>query len=493
MAGNDAPAERPGAGRPRRRRPLTSVRYRLLLLFFAITAAAVGFVYLYVVPQLRSSLTAEKLRRLEDGAERLTRLDAAADGGLSQERLRAVVRRTSRDVGSRVTLLGVRGGPAGPQPRFVIADSELEPSAVRGRYLTAAGAAASGATRSGVETIDGERVGETAVPLSRDGQPVWVAVLSAPLDDVEDNVALIQRQILIAGGIALVAALVAAWLAAGAHSRRLRRLERAAEQVAEGNFQAPIPVESADEVGQLAKALNEMQERLARLDSARRDFIANASHELRTPIFSLGGFVELLEDEDPDRDSRREFVRTMREQIDRLSKLTVDLLDLSKLDADAIEITPEAVRLTELAEEVAGEFAPAAEHHRTTIEVQAPSEERAAKADRGRVAQIMRILIDNALTHTPEETAITITTRQAGGRCAVTVTDTGPGIDPRAQGRVFERFFTGDSVSGSGLGLAIARELARRMSGTLELSSRRGRTEFTLTLPIAVPASEVSL
>ena len=88
-----------------------------------------------------------------------------------------------------------------------------------------------------------------------------------------------------------------------------------------------------------------MQKRLATLDSARKEFIANASHELRTPIFSLSGFVELLEDEDPDPEARAEFVRTMREQVDRLTKLTVDLLDLSKLDADAIQIRRERVEL----------------------------------------------------------------------------------------------------------------------------------------------------
>ncbi len=88
-----------------------------------------------------------------------------------------------------------------------------------------------------------------------------------------------------------------------------------------------------------------MQTRLARLDSARREFIANASHELRTPIFSLAGFVELLEEHDPDPEARAEFVRTMREQVDRLTKLTVELLDLSKLDSEAIEIHPEPVDL----------------------------------------------------------------------------------------------------------------------------------------------------
>ena len=94
-----------------------------------------------------------------------------------------------------------------------------------------------------------------------------------------------------------------------------------------------IPIASAGQLGQLARTFNEMQRRLAELDSARKQFIANASHELRTPIFSLGGFVELLEEEDPSPEERAEFVHTMRQQIERLTKLTADLLDLSQLDA----------------------------------------------------------------------------------------------------------------------------------------------------------------
>jgi two-component system OmpR family sensor kinase len=102
----------------------------------------------------------------------------------------------------------------------------------------------------------------------------------------------------------------------------------------------------------------------------------------------------------------------------------------------------------------------------------------------------MRILIDNALTHTPEGTAIKVGTKTAtdNGSASLFVTDDGPGIDPRARDRVFERFYTGDEVSGSGLGLAIARELALLMGGSLALSVRRGRTEFELRLPAAAPA-----
>ncbi len=465
------------------RLPLNSVRNRLVLLFFAITAAAVGFVYLYVVPQLRSSLTAERLDRLEaSAAEQAPEMARAMQAGVSQAKLRRLVRDVAQRTDARVTLIGIR--PGSSQPAFVVSDSQFELDATAPRYVAAANAAATGAASSAVELVDGGRVGQTAIPLERGGETRWVAVLSDSLDEVEDTVALIRRQILIAGAIAIAFALLAGFLAARAHSRRLRRLERAAEQVAEGNFSVDIPIDSTDEVGQLAMTLDQMQERLARLDSARKEFIANASHELRTPIFSLGGFVELLEHEEPDEASRDEFVRTMREQVDRLTKLTTDLLDLSKLDADAIEIRSEAVDLDRLAERIVADFGPAAALHGSSIGVVARGATApVARADPDRVAQILRILLDNALTHTPEGTAIKVTIEPRNGVCELTVSDDGPGIPPRSRARVFERFYTVDSVSGSGLGLAIARELALRMGGGLAMSSRAGHTNFVLELP----------
>jgi signal transduction histidine kinase len=308
-------------------------------------------------------------------------------------------------------------------------------------------------------------------------------VFSSPLADVDDNVALIKRQILIAGLIALGAALLAGFFAARGTSQRLRRLEEAAQRAAEGDFEVEIPVDSSDEIGELARTFNEMQRRLASLDTARKEFIANASHELRTPIFSLGGFVELLAEADPDDASREEFVRTMREQIERLTKLTTDLLDLSKLDADTIEIRGQDFDLGSLAETLAAEFRPAAQRHHSKLEFRAGEPPALAHGDPDRVAQIIRILLDNAFTHTPEGTAVTVTTLRENGEAELVVSDEGPGIGPRSRERVFERFYTGDSAAGSGLGLAIARELAARMDGAIALTSSKGFTAFTLKLP----------
>ncbi|MET0557168.1 MAG: HAMP domain-containing sensor histidine kinase [Solirubrobacterales bacterium] len=464
---------------------LDTLRNRLALLIFAITAAAIGFVYLYVVPQLESSLTAEKLRRLERlGAEQGPRLARALEQGDSEARVQNLVRMISQDTESRVTLLAVDDRAASGGGEFVLADSEGEPTAIQGSYLAAEAAAESGSTRSGVDRVAGERVGTSAVPIGAGDEAEWIAVLSSPLDDVEDNVALIRRQILIAGAIALAAASLAGFWAAGAVSRRLRRLRRAAEQVADGDFNHPIPIESSDELGQLARSFNEMQRRLERLDSARKEFIANASHELRTPIFSLGGFVELLETENPNPRERREFMAEMRGQVERLQKLTADLLDLSKLDSDAMELSRQPVDLKAVAREVTREFKASARRHNSKLQARGRGAA-VALADPDRVTQIIRILLDNALTHTPEGTVVTITAVRGDDAAELIVGDDGRGIEPRAVERVFDRFYTGDTATGSGLGLAIAAELAALMEGQLEVVSQRGFTAFTLTLPLA--------
>jgi signal transduction histidine kinase len=197
--------------------------------------------------------------------------------------------------------------------------------------------------------------------------------------------------------------------------------------------------------------------------------------------------VELLEDEELDEETRREFLSTMRQQVDRLQKLAVDLLDLSRLDAGSVAFEREDVDLAQLAGEVAREFGPAVVQHRTDLEMSLPDEPVGAVCDRERVAQIMRILLDNALRHTPEGTPVTVTAALDNGSAEFAVSDRGPGVDPGSRDQLFERFYTGDKASGSGLGLAIAKELAERMDGRIELASRAGETTFSLELPAAPP------
>ncbi|HET8955942.1 MAG TPA: HAMP domain-containing sensor histidine kinase [Solirubrobacterales bacterium] len=293
----------------------------------------------------------------------------------------------------------------------------------------------------------------------------------------------VKIQILVGGAIVGLLVILIGRSYVRLYTSNIRRLQEAARKVADGNFETKIPVASVGPLRPLARTFNEMQRRLAELDSARKQFIANASHELRTPIFSLGGFVELLEDEDPSPEERAEFVRTMRQQIERLTKLTTDLLDLSQLDAGAVVMRASTVDLTALAREVTREFGARAELRGSRLQLRTPEQSAIALGDPDRVRQVIRILLDNALTHTPEGTDVTVTTYSANGRAELTVSDAGPGIPQRAQTRIFERFYTADKAGGSGLGLAIATELAQRMKGEITISSSRRFTAFTLDLP----------
>ena len=240
--------------------------------------------------------------------------------------------------------------------------------------------------------------------FNEDGKLTGAAVFANSLADVQDNVALIRRQVLISGGIALVIAVLAGYLVARALAARVKRLERAARKVAAGDFSQPIRADSDDELGRLAAAFDDMQNQLARLDRARKQFIASASHELRTPIFSLGGFLELLADEDLDEETRRQFLDQIRGQVDRMRNLSVELLDLSRLESGALELRPEPTDVGQLAREVAAEFTPAAARHESEVTLDLRPEPIELDCDPERVAQVLRILLDNALRHTPPGT-----------------------------------------------------------------------------------------
>jgi two-component system, OmpR family, sensor kinase len=229
-----------------------------------------------------------------------------------------------------------------------------------------------------------------------------------------------------------------------------------------------------------------MRARLAVLDRARREFIANASHELRTPLFSLGGFVELLGDEDMDPETRLDFLAEMRGQIERLTRLATDLLDLSRLDAGQLEVEIGPFDLAAGARLVADEFRAVAEReeHRLRLET---AERVDALGDEPRVQQIGRVLVENAIRHTPPGTLVEVVAERRDGRAVLEVRDDGPGIPSEDQKNLFQRFYraAGGKASGSGLGLAIAFELAARMDGTIEVASRPGETVFTLSLPLS--------
>ena len=462
-----------------------SLSIRLALVFFSITLLAIAALYVFVAPGLKNRLVGSELSALRSTARQRSGPLAATVGGAEPQRtVRRLVTSTSESTGYRVTLIEVNEVLGAMQLSRQM-DSGGADSSSPAVMTIAWEAARSGRLSTGTEMEYGSTVAQAALPVRVDGRVAAVVLYTSKIDSILHTVSTVRDEILEAGAGSLLLALVAGWLIARAIAQRVRRLEVAAKQMAAGRFPGAIPVDSADELGQLAQAFNDMQRQLRQLDLARKKFIATASHELRTPLFSLSGFVELLEDEELDAETRRRFLEQVRSQVDRLGKLSVDLLDLSRMEAGSLELRPEQVDLGELTRSVSGEFEPTLHQHDARLELRLPAGRDAvhAQCDPVRLAQIMRILIDNALTHTPDGTQIIVTAGRSNGHVRVAVRDDGEGIDERSLPRIFEPFYTADDAQGSGLGLAIASELASRMSGRLRVDSEPGDTTFTLEIP----------
>jgi two-component system, OmpR family, sensor kinase len=453
------------------------IRVRLAVGLVAIVAGALGTAYLIVVPSLEKQLVDARLDELEQQAVPLAD-ELPEDTLLWDEKAEDFAVATN----SRVVAFDVLKEE--PPALVVVADSRRRRSRDVANDPTALRAVETGKVERGRVVDSSGDHAEVAVPVDSEA----VLLFRASLADSLATVRLVERRLLLATAFALVLALVLGLTAAGMLAHRLRRLETAADRIARGQFDAPIVDHGDDEIGQLAVAFDRMRVQLAQLDNARKEFVANASHELRTPLFSLGGFLELLTDEELDEETRREFMATMQGQVERLTKLSTDLLDLSRVDAGQLSVVAEPVDLGQVVRTLAGELEHVAAGSEHVLETEVEGDVWCS-ADEERVLQIGRALVTNALVHTPAGTRIVVRGRRRGERAELVVQDDGPGIPGRQQDAVFERFYRveGGMASGSGLGLAIARELARLMGGSVRLESRPGRTVVTVDLPGEVP------
>ena len=226
----------------------------------------------------------------------------------------------------------------------------------------------------------------------------------------------------------------------------------------------------------------------ARLERARRDLIANASHEFKTPLFSLAGFLELIDEGNVDADEQREFLQLMRQQVDRLRNLAVSMLDLSRVEAGSIEMQPEDVDLEAVARSVLDEFQVQAQAKELTLAVD-HGEAVTAWCDEQRLAQVLRALVDNAVKFSPQGSSVRVATRAEPAWATIIVSDDGPGIPAAELPHIFERFQRGSeeraTTSGAGLGLSIARELTEKMGGSIRADSGSGGASFSVRLPRA--------
>jgi signal transduction histidine kinase len=328
----------------------------------------------------------------------------------------------------------------------------------------------------------------------------WVLVVRKSLDTLSDAVATVRRAFLYAALAGLALTLILGIPLSATIVRRLRRLREAATELAHDGPPVDVPaVRARDEVGDLARAFAQMQQRLLQQEEARRAFVSTASHELRTPLASLDGMLELLDDDlgsgNPDLDDARSLLERARTQSRRLSRLAADLLDLSRLDAQ-VHLRSEPVELGELSRAVLAEFELGTEERGIISTLDDSAGQVWARGDPGGIARIVRILLDNAVRVSPQGGEITVELRN-GDHATLTVRDEGPGVPPDERDLIFERFQRGrgaGSTAGFGLGLAIGRELADRMGGELVLErSDIPGAKFALRLPVAQAQEEEPL
>lgn len=300
--------------------------------------------------------------------------------------------------------------------------------------------------------------------------------------------------LLIAGAAAFLISVFLALLIARSIAAPLRRIAMAAEEIARGNYDQELAISSPDEVRSLADSFNAMARQVKAARQAQRDFLANVSHDLKTPLTSIQGFSQaLLDGAAGDEEVRRRAAQIVHDEAGRMARLVEDLLDLARIDAGQVTLAREPVDLGELMHVCLEKFAPQAKEKGVKLEMELPPLPRII-GDGDLLAQVFTNLIDNALKNTPSGGRVLISAESlsSDGFVRVHVSDTGTGIPPEDLPRIFERFYQVDKSragtrrgEGAGLGLAIAKEIVQAHGGQIKAESVLGLgTRFTVSLPL---------
>jgi signal transduction histidine kinase len=319
------------------------------------------------------------------------------------------------------------------------------------------------------ETLD-ETLLATAVPIVAAGRPVGAVRVTQSTKAVDRAVKRQWLGLALIGAVVVLLGLAAGWVLAGQVARPVRRLDDAARAVADGHLTVRAKVEGSSEQQSLARTFNEMTERIGRLLESQREFVADASHQLRTPLAGLRLRIEAAaaETESP---SAREELEAAEDEVDRLAQMVGELLELSRVGER--ELPGEELGLTDAARRAAQRWEATASGR--AQQVIATGEGGTAFCARADLDRILDALVENALHYSPADTTVTVVAHGSG----VDVLDEGPGIDAAEAEAVFERFHRGSAgrrgPGGTGLGLPIAREMARRWGGEVTIAPRESR------------------
>jgi signal transduction histidine kinase len=318
------------------------------------------------------------------------------------------------------------------------------------------------------------------------GDPQGQAMDAATLAAFQDAV---RTAMLAALVIALLAAVIVALALSARIATPVTRLVEAAQRIAGGHYAERVPASGESELAELAASFNAMAGSLEATERRRLELVGDVAHELRTPLATLDGYLEGLQDGVVEPNA--ETWTLLRRETGRLTRLVADLSELWRAEARQLGLSLESLDAGQVAADVVEQFRPQAEARSLTVGADLPSG-LIVRADRDRSAQILANYLSNAIRYSPDGTEIRVQGRRSGDEVILSVRDTGPGLTPEQLAHVFERFYRADpsrsrALGGAGIGLAIARALAGAMGGRAWADSDgpgRGST-FSVALPAA--------
>lgn len=293
------------------------------------------------------------------------------------------------------------------------------------------------------------------------------------------------------GAISLLLAIGLSALIARSISRSLNDLNTAARRMAQGDLDQRVPLKGPREVRTVAASFNEMAARVSATQQAQRDFLANVSHDLRTPLTSIQGFSQaIVEGVAADPESAQRAAQIIHDEAARLHRMVEGLLDLARLEADRSPLLRDAVAVGAIVQGVVEKLALRAREQDISLTCDCPPHLPVIRGDGDRLAQSFTNLLDNAIRHTPPGGTIAVRAEAQPDAIIVTIRDSGEGIPPADLPRIFERFYQVDKSrqrrhSGAGLGLSIVRQVVEAHGGTIDVASVVGEgTVFTIRLPL---------
>jgi len=336
-----------------------------------------------------------------------------------------------------------------------------------------------------------------AVRVSRGDDPLGIVRFALPLSQVQLEIRTIYRVVLFGAIAAVAIALTVAYFVSRSITRPIMQMKETAERIAKGDFTPRVRIRSKDELGKLADSLNTMadelqqkMEDLRRMDRIRTDFVANVSHELKTPLTLIKGYTETLQGEVIGGEARAgRFVSIIKEHADRLGNIVDDLLSLSELESSKDYIDKTQFDLKKLADDISLGFGQSLANKKQTLAVETRGEDFTINADRDKIEQVLVNLLDNAIKYTGESGRIELSMVERGREVRLAVRDDGIGIAKKHLGRIFERFYRADKarsreLGGTGLGLSIAKHIVLAHKGTITIESEPGKgTTVLVTLP----------